>query len=398
MPKLSKRVIDALKPRTDGADLFVWDDEMPRFGVRLTAAGRGGYLIQYRPAAGGQRRLSFAKIGIATPDEARATARQLLAAVDRGEDPSRERTEYRKAPTVEELGARFLAEHVAVRCKPSTAAEYRRAVELFINPGLGTVKITDVKRADVAALHHADRHRPYQANRTLGVLSKMFAVAEVWGLRAENSNPCRGVPKYREEKRERFLSPAEFERLGATLAECERDGSESPHVVGAIRLLALTGCRLSEVLNLRWTEVRPGALALPDSKTGAKRVPIGAAAQAVLQTIPPVEGNPFVVVGAKPGTRLQDIQRPWRRIRARAGLPALRIHDLRHSYASAAVSGGESLPMIGKVLGHTQVQTTQRYAHLADDPVRATVDRISGGIAGAMGISPALAVTGKAAA
>ncbi len=394
MPKLTKRTLDGLKPRPDGKDLFVWDDDMPRFGVRLTPAGRGSYLVQYRTADGGQRRHSFAKLGITTPDEARATARQLLAAVDRGEDPSRERADYRRAPTVSELGARLLAEHVAVRCKPSTAAEYRRAVELFINPVLGTMKVADVKRADIAALHHSDRHRPYQANRTLGVLSKMFALAEMWGLRSENTNPCRGVPKYREEKRERFLSSDEFQRLGATLAQCEREGSESAHVVGAIRLLALTGCRLGEVLNLRWEHVRPGALDLPDSKTGAKRVPIGAAAEAVLQAIPRLDGNPFVIVGAKPGARLQDIQRPWRRIRARAGLPGLRIHDLRHSFASAAVSGGESLPMIGKMLGHTQPNTTHRYAHLADDPVRASASRVSNVIADAMGVT---GMTGSAA-
>lgn len=378
MPKLTKRLIDGLKP--DGTDRLVFDDEMPRFGVRITPAGVRSYLVQYR-VDGRTRRYTFGKHGPITPEEARNQARQLLAAVDRGEDPSQQRRDRRNAPTVAELCERFMGEHVADRCKPSTQGEYRRAVDLFIVPRIGTLKAVDVQRRQIAELHHEFRHIPYQANRTLGVLHKLFNLAEVWGVRPDGTNPCRHVAKYREQKRERYLSGEELARLGTVLSELEADGSESPAAVAAFRLLILTGCRLREIQTLKWDYIRGGIIALPDSKTGAKKIPIGRAVTDVLATIPRRPDNPYVIVGKKPGSHLTDLERPWRRIRTSAGLPGVRIHDLRHSFASSAVGIGESLPMIGKLLGHTQVQTTARYAHLAHDPLTAAADRIADEIA-----------------
>jgi len=273
-----------------------------------------------------------------------------------------------------------------VRCKPSTQAEYKRSVELFINPRLGTRKVTDIERRDIADLHHSLRHIPYQANRTLGVLSKMFNLAEVWGLRPDGSNPCLHVKKYPEQKRERFLSPEEFAELGKALRAVEQDGSETESAVAAIRLLMLTGCRLSEIMTLKWEHVDLARheLRLPDSKTGAKVVHFGKTAADVLKGIARLDDNPYVVTGRKPGSRLTDLQHPWRRIRDKANLPDVRIHDLRHSYASGALALGEGLPMIGKLLGHTQVQTTARYAHLANDPVKLAAGRVSDTIGAAI--------------
>ena len=255
---------------------------------------------------------------------------------------------------------------------------------LFIDPAIGEMRISEVERKDIAKLHFDMRDKPYQANRTLGVLSKMFSLAEVWGLRPDGSNPCRHVKRYKENKRERFLSPEETERLCEVLAEAE---DEMPSAVAAFRLLLLTGCRLSEVQFLRWEYVKDDCIELPDAKTGSWVVPLGPEACAVLAALPREEDNPWVITGGLPGSHITDLQKPWRRIRARAGLEDVRIHDLRHRYASRALALGESLTMIGKLLGHTQVQTTARYAHLARDSIQTAAARVTGSIGGNLTLS-----------
>lgn len=378
MSRLSKRTVDAAK--AEDKDYFIWDDDVHGFGLRVMNTGRKSYVIQYRQG-GRTRRMVIAKHGVMTPDEARKKARKLLVEVAEGGNPSEDRRVYSRAPTVAALCDRFLSEHVAHRCKPSTESEYRRSVNLFIKPAIGNHKVQDITRQDIARLHHAHQHIPYQANRTLGVLSKVFNLAEEWGLRPDGSNPCRHVKKYSETKRERYLSREELSRLGKALAECEADGTETPYMIAAFKLLIFTGCRLGEIQKLEWSHVQGNRLALPDSKTGAKRVYLGTAALEVLATIERQPDNPYVICGKVPGQYITDFQKPWRRIRKRAGLEDVRIHDLRHSFASGAVSMGESLPMIGKLLGHSQVQTTARYAHLADDPVHSAAERISQSIA-----------------
>ena len=248
------------------------------------------------------------------------------------------------------------------------------------------MKAADVQRRHVAELHQQLRHVRYQANRVLGVLSKLFNLAEVWGVRPDGSNPTRHVEKYREDKRERYLRSDELARLGQVLASAEQDGTESSAVIAAFHLLLLTGCRLGEIQTLKWEYIQGGSLVLPDSKTGAKRVALGHAALAVINSIQRIAGESYVVAGKLSNSHLTDLQRPWRRIRAKADLPDVRIHDLRHSFASSAVGLGESLPVIGKLLGHTQVQTTARYAHLANAPIQSAADRISNDIARAMGL------------
>ncbi len=277
-----------------------------------------------------------------------------------------------------DLGARFLNDYVATHCKSSTAYEYRRSVEMFINKHLGKMKISDVERPDVARMHHDLRHIPYQANRTLGVLSKMMNQAEIWGLRQDGSNPCRHVKKYPEKGRERFLSKEEFTRLAKALDEVEA-------CVTAYRLLMYTGCRLGEIQTLKWdyVDLEAGELHLPDSKTGAKTVYLGKAAIDVLRQAERKDNNPYVITGKGEGAHLTDLQHPWRRIRHRAGLDDVRIHDLRHSFASNAIALGMSLPMVGKLLGHSQMQTTARYAHLASDPIKEAANQVARSIANA---------------
>lgn len=381
MARITKRSVESLKPAAK--DYFIWDDELAGFGVRVMRSGLKSYVLQYR-TGGRTRRHAFSRVGTMTPDEARAHAREQLVAVDKGQDPVADIVDYRRAPTVSDLCQRFLSEHVELRCKPTTQAEYKRSVNLFIKPRFGSFKVVDVKRPDIAKLHHDMRATPYQANRTLGVVSKLFNLAEIWGLRPDGSNPCRHVAKYRETKRERYLTFDELKRLGQVLTDIESDGSEAKPVINCIRLLMLTGARLREIQTLKWEYVRDGFLALPDSKTGPKRIVLGKEATELLKQIVKIEGNPYVVTGTVEGQHWNDMQHPWRRIRSKAKLPDLRIHDLRHTFASVAASQGESLAMIGKLLGHTQVQTTARYAHLAPHPVSATADRIAAVIAAAM--------------
>ena len=367
MPKLTKRAVDALQPQA--TDFFVWDSQIAGFGVRVMPSGAKSYQAQYRKG-GRTRRVALGRHGKITVEEARKLAKDVMGQVAMGENPAEEISLHRRAPTVASLCDRFFREHAQERCKPTTQKEYRRALNLFIKPAIGGFKGIDVERKDIAALHHKYRDTPYQANRTLQVLSKMFNMAEIWGLRPDGSNPCRHVPKYREEKRERYLSQYELQRLGQVLSEAEQDGSESVHVVAAFRLLILTGCRLKEIQTLQWGFVTDAGMELPDTKTGARRIPLPSAARAVLSTLPRTPGNPYVIEGKLDGSHISDLQHPWRRIRERAGLSDVRIHDLRHTYASNAVSSGMPIQMVGRLLGHTQLQTTMRYAHLADDPVR----------------------------
>ena len=384
MAKLTKRVVDQIVPGE--TDAMHWDDELKGFGLRVWPSGRKVYMVMSR-VKGRLRRITIGPHGPITPEQARIRAHEILSEAKAGRDPAKELDQARKAPTMKGLGERFLKEHVAVRCKPSTQAEYKLSVELFINPKIGTRKVTDIERQDIAELHHSLSHIPYQANRTLGVLSKMFNLAEVWGLRPDGSNPCLHVKKYTEQKRERFLNPEEFSTLGQVLREVEQDESETQSAVNAIRLLMLTGCRLSEITTLKWdyVDIKARELRLPDSKTGAKVVHFGKTAADVLNSIKKLDDNPYVITGTKMvGSRLTDLQHPWRRIRTKAGLDNVRIHDLRHSYASGALALGEGLTMIGKLLGHTQVQTTARYAHLASDPVKSAAGRVSDTIGAAM--------------
>ena len=376
MPKLTKRIVDAIEPQL--TEFFLWDEGIPGFGLRVMPSGRKSFVVQFR-AGRRARRMSLGPSTVLTCDQARTRAITIIAAVKNGEDPAADRAAKRNAATVSDLADRFEKEHISVRLKASTAKEYRGNLKRFILPALGRLAVPEITRADVAKFHHDLRHIPYQANRCLEVVSKMFGLAEMWGLRPDGSNPRKHIRKYPEEKRERFLSAAELRRIGEVLREMESERIELPSAILAARLLILTGCRLGEIMTLKWDYVDfdECALRLPDSKTGKKVVHVGAPAVEYLHSAHPIDGNPWVITGTLPGKPLSDLQPFWQRVRARAGVKDVRIHDLRHTFASTAVASGQGLPMIGKLLGHTQVQTTARYAHLAAEPVKLAADAVA---------------------
>jgi len=384
MAKITKRFVESCA--TLEKDYFVWDAEVKGFGVRILPSGTRMYQVQYRKG-GRTRRASIGRHGVVTADQARSKAKSILGLVACGDDPVEEISQHRRAATVSALCERFYEVHVLERCKPSTQREYLRSLNIFVKPTIGAFKIVDVERKDIAALHHGLKDKPYQANRVLGVLSKMFNLAEVWGMRPDGSNPCRHVPKFKEHKRERYLSQAELSRLGATLEACLQDGSESPFAIAAYRLLILTGCRLGEIQTLKWEYITTNGMELPDTKTGARRIPLPSSARNVLSSLPRYAGNPYVICGTVDGQFLTDLQHPWQRIRAKADLDGVRIHDLRHTYASNAVSSGMAIQMVGRLLGHTQLQTTMRYAHLADDPVRKAAEENAAALETALGFN-----------
>ena len=374
---ISKRTVDELP--VDARDAVFWDRGLPGFGVRVYPTGRKVYVVQSRGPSG-PRRVALGSHGEVSADQARKKAAAVIDRIKRGEDPVP--PPDAPEPTVADLAERYMEAYVAVNCSAHTAGIYRGSLNNHILPALGAMPIAEVERGHAAALHYALRGTPRAANRALMVVSKMFRLAEAWGLAPEGSNPCRLVVKYKERKRERFLTPEEYRRLGRALDAAQTRSMVWRQAAFALRLLMLTGCRLNEILTLRWDDVdrAAGELRLRDSKTGARMVSLTPTALKVLGGIARVPGNPWVIAGGKPGAHLPSLTVYWHRVRAEAGLDGVRIHDLRHSYASRALALGESLSMIGRLLGHADVESAARYAHLARDAEKVSTARVGASI------------------
>jgi integrase len=412
--RITLQSVKAAKPASKR--YVVWDATIKGFGLRVSPEGRKTYVVKTR-VAGRQVFISLGEHGSPlTPDMARGEALQALGRARTGVNPApAKRAERHAGLNVEELCREYLVSVEAGRVltkwsvpkAASTLMNDRGRIARHIIPLIGSRKVRDITRQDVEKLRddvragktatdERTRKRgraivtggPGAATRALGLLGGIFAFALARGYC--DHNPVKGVQRFRDGKQERFLSPAELERLGKALSAAEAEG-KNPFAIAAIRLLVLTGCRKSELLNLKWSHVDQvyACLRLPASKTGAKVVPLGAAALALLESLPRLAGNPYVFPGAKAGGHLVGLPRLFEGIRRRAELSDLRLHDLRHSFASAGAAGGLSLPLIGALLGHKDPKTTQRYAHLADDPVKAAADRISATIEAAMGGAPA---------
>lgn len=364
--KVTLSAVNALKPGET-----IRDSELKGFGARKQA-GTTVYFLQ-TTVKGRLRWLTIGPHGNPwTPASARKEALRLKVAVADGEDPVEARDQERRELTFAEVVDRFKSEHVT-KLKPRTADHYVRLMDLFLVPHFGKRRINDIDLNDISAFHARHGKTPRQANTLIAVLSKVLNWATDRHWRTAGPNPCLKIKKYRQLPRERYLTDDELGKLGQALDDARGSGDISPYSAAAIRLLLLTGARLSEILTLKWDYIHldRGLILLPDSKTGAKPITLNDAATQVLMDIPRQASNPHVIIGTVKGAHLVNLQKPWRRVRAAAGLNDVRIHDLRHSFASVAASAGGSLLLIGKLLGHSQAQTTARYAHLADSPVRA---------------------------
>lgn len=404
MVKLTKRSVDVILAAgvpVGQSELYAWDADIPGFGMRVKASGVASYLIQYRNKFGRSRRFTLGRCAVLTPEEARRKAKLLLASVLAGGDPADERSGVRNDLTIAELCDVYLAEGCGSK-KPGTLSMDRSRIERHVKPLLGHIKVGALNRAAVERFSldvangksardqkTASRGRSIVrggkgvATRTLGMLGAIFQFAVNRGLRPDN--PVRGVRKFADGKKERFLLPSEYLRLRQALDACEDEGANRS-AVNAIRALVLTGCRKQEILRLTWVEIDKAnsCLRLLDSKTGAKVVPVGPGAIEFLEGLQRVKDCPWVFPRADAKGPLVGLQKVWERVRKRAGLPDVRIHDLRHSFASMGAATGEGLLMIGKILGHQHAATTARYAHMADDPLKAAADRITRGILLAM--------------
>ena len=377
--KLTKRTVDALS--VSSGDTVVWDRDLPGFGVRIYSTGRKVWCVQVRGPSGKPKRKALGRYGEVTPEKARQDAVTVIDRIKRGlpPDPPAEDLE----PTVADLAERYMESHVRVNCRPKTIVNLESLIRTTIVPVLGDLLLSELERSHVFGLHHKLRDNPSQANRAVKILSSMFRLAEAWDMMPPGRDLCRSVRRYRENSRERSLSSDEYRKLGDALDAAEADGSCNPSAINAIRLLLLTGCRKDEILTLKWDDVdrASGTLHLRDGKTGLRHVPLTPAVMAVLDGIPRIDGNPWVILGGRPGDHLKSsLDYHWRKIRERAKLEDLRLHDLRHSYASRALALGEGLPMIGELLGHRKVETTARYAHLMKDAEKASAHKVANSI------------------
>ena len=376
--KLNKRTIDGLT--VERGNRVFWDSELPGFGIRVHASGHKVYVAQARIPGGLPKRGVIGRYVEIPTGKARRKAAVMIDRIRRGLDPAPPPAP--PAPTVADLAGHYMTAHVEVNCRPGTVSLYRSLLDLHILPDLGGLKLSDVNRSHASALHYRLRDNPALANHAVGLLSRMFKLAMAWGMTPARPNPCRSVKRYKERGRERFLTEEEYGRLGRVLDAAEERGGAGMYAAMAVRLLLLTGCRRNEVLRLRWDDVdrAAGELRIRVAKTGGRRVPLTAPVARVLARIPRIEGNPWVFAGVRRGEPLKGINAYWDRLRARAGLEDLRLHDCRHSFASQALAIGEGLPAIARLLGHTTVMTTYRYAHLAEDSEKASVARVGDSI------------------
>ena len=369
MARLTKTTVERLEVKEK--PYFAFDDQIPGFCVRVAPNGRRHYYAQYMMDKK-IHRMTIGLHGVVSADEARERVQSILLRVRDGEDPVQEKKKRESEPRLSDIAERFIKEHALLHCKPSTVYSYRDMLKRLIMPCLGTYRISQIQRQHIAQFQHSLSRIPGSANKCVMLLSKIFNLAELWGLRPDNTNPCRHVKLYKEKARNRFLNQDELQRLSQALIAAEEARLVSPYAIAAFRLLILTGARLGEIQSCKWeyVDLNQRVIRLPDSKTGAKIIHLGQLAAETLRAIPKIEGNPYVICAELvPGKPIPDLQKPWRAIRGWAGIPDVRIHDLRHTFASNAVAMGMSLPMIGKLLGHTQTQTTARYAHLAVHPV-----------------------------
>lgn len=408
MPRLTKRLVDAAE--ATAKDVFLWDDDVKGFGLKVTPAGDKSYVLQYRNLEGRSRRYKIGRHGSPwTVDEARQRARDLLHGIGLGVDPLSVRAAERSATTVSDLADLYLEEGPAARPnkKPASWATDGAILRGHVKPLLGARTAKSLTRADIAKFQNdvaegksarTTKTKPRGAARITG--GKGIAARATATLRAMLSfatergmipaNPAAGVRLFKQQKVERFLSEAEVAQLSDAITTLEEELKLHPSFAACIRLLMLTGCRRGEIEGLRWgwIDYDRGMIRFPDSKSGAKVTPLPSPAVDILKGLKRRKGNPYVFPAIRGDEgHIVGLSKAWGAVRTAAKMPELRLHDLRHSFASFAVADGASLYLVGKVLGHKQASTTEIYAHLRDDPLKAVADAASQKIAAAMKIN-----------
>jgi integrase len=383
--KLTKTVVEGLQP--SAREQVIWDATLPGFGVRVKPTGVRSYVVQYRTREDGtSRRMTIGQHGPRlTFEQAKKQARALLADAGRGQDPVSERRSKRQAPTLSDLAGEYLDKYAVPKKRPKSVRDDRAMLDNIVLPRLGSQKVAAIGRREIESLHAALRDRPYQANRVLALLSKMFNLAHQWGWRTDN--PLKGIKRYDEDKRDRWLQDDELRQLCAVL-----DAHPNQRACNAVRLQLLTGARLGEVLNARWADfdLDRGVWTRPSHQTKQKRtehLPLSPQAVALVASMldQSEASQVYLFPGNVAGEPLRDIKKFWASAIRQAGIANYRRHDNRHTYASHLVSSGLSLEVVGRLLGHTNPSTTKRYAHLADDPLRAATGQFGSKVAGLRG-------------
>ena len=358
--KLTKKAVDSAQAAAD-KDVWLWDDEVPGFGVRIQPSGRKTYVVRYRTQAGTQRKGTLGRCCDIATDKARELARKTFSKVADGRDPTAEKRKLRSIPTVAQLSVRYMEDHARPFKKAGSVANDERLWRLYLLPALGSKRVDTVKREDALALQASLKDKPATANACIALLSKAFSLAEQWEYRT--GNPCAKIQKYAVRERETILSPAQIGELDRTLADMVTAGEIPEAMANLVRLLLLTGCRLNEIMSARqeWIDRERKLLLLPDSKVGQRRISLSDEALAIIATIPAGE---WLIPDAKGRDHMRTPHRMFKRIMRRAKAPlGVRPHDLRHTAGSLAHRNGMSQRQVANMLGHRQLSTTERYLH-----------------------------------
>ncbi len=368
MPKITKRFVDSITPDSEKT-LKYWDSELKGFGFVVLPSGRCTYCVEYRNTERVKKRLKLGVHGQITTEEARELAKKRLGQVAHGEDPAAEKKHVNHLVSMEDLAQNYLERH-AYKKRPKSIYEDEKLLNNVILPALGRLKVPYVARRDIESLHKSFQNKPYQANRALALLSKMFSLAVSWGWRIDN--PVLGIERYQEEKRDRWLDQEELDRMWEVL-----DQYPTNLTAYVFKFLLLTGARKGEALGAKWDQfdLAKGVWTKPSHMTKQKKkehLPLSEKAVDLLQALKKIipHGSSYLFPGRVPGEPIKEVKTFWATVLKKAGLKNVRVHDLRHTHASHLVSSGLSLSIVGKLLGHTQASTTQRYAHLADEPLR----------------------------
>lgn len=378
--KLTKSAVDAAQPQAQPVELR--DTLVPGFLCKITPAGRKVFMLQYRTNAGERRKPALGQYGELTVEQARSLAQEWLAQVRRGGDPAADKAEARTAPTVKELCAKFMEDYSKQRNKPSTQKGYQSVIDRNIIPMLGRLKVRDVKRPDIAGMMKKMAHKPADANRTFGVMRRMFNLAEVWGYRPDGTNPCRHVPMYPNGKATHLISDEDMGRIFRHLDKLEAEGLENYVIPLAIRLQFEFAGRRSEIVGLQWdwVDLENRRVVWPDSKTGGMSKPLSEEARRLLSTAPRREDCPHVLPSpSHPGQHLTtgEYYNGWSRVLKAAGATHVGTHGIRHRSATDIANSGIPVKVGMALTAHKTVAMFMRYVHTEDDPVRQAAELVA---------------------